>query len=131
MGEATDTTRPPDGDANVPTSAVLVPTVSSSPVSLCRFADLTLSAHLEGATGKMFQSLSFTNHTAHACTLQGRPTIRLVDTHGQPLAADYIDDEQSAVWRKLALVPRATRTSMEPTLVVEQHQQLTAPSTLR
>jgi hypothetical protein len=51
----------------------------------CTSAQLQAAASMEGAAGSREGVIVFTNSSSETCTLQGRPTIALLDQNGQPI----------------------------------------------
>jgi hypothetical protein len=74
------------------------PTVPTSPqpVKACAASDLSGQVSLEGATGSAVGSIIVTKETGSACTLTGRPTVRLLDSDQDALAVRQ--DETQAWW---------------------------------
>ena len=71
----------------LPTTTLTPTVVAGAPP--CNAADLSGSAHAEGATGSMTFSVKITNLGNSTCNLQGPPDVQLVDQASQPLDIDY------------------------------------------
>jgi hypothetical protein len=62
-------------------------TSSGSPSAACTSGQLQAVASMEGAAGSREGVIVFTNISSDTCTLEGRPTITLLDQSGQPITS--------------------------------------------
>jgi len=56
----------------------------------CKASDLRVTANLEGAAGSLVGSIDLKNHGDLTCTLEGRPTISILDAFGYQLTPHVI-----------------------------------------
>ncbi len=85
------------------------PTPATSPASsgpvlaACAAGQLRVDAELEGAMGSLDGRLVVSNYSSAPCTLQGRPTLTLLDD--QRHAVDGVDYERTAPYWKVNREP--------------------------
>ncbi|MEA2509365.1 MAG: hypothetical protein QOG21_1447 [Actinomycetota bacterium] len=94
------TARPTPG--TTPTSAPS-PTTSASPVSpaspaACSSGQLRAVGTFEGAAGSRDGAVSLSNFSDVTCTLQGQPTITLLDHHLKPITSGVMYSSAPAGW---------------------------------
>jgi Protein of unknown function (DUF4232) len=89
----------------VPTSSVLPtttfapPTSSASTIASCTSAQLRAVGSMQGAAGSREGALSLTNFSDVTCTLQGRPTITLMDGNLKPITSGVTFTPSPPGWR--------------------------------
>ncbi len=69
----------------LPTAPVVQPTPSAPAITACTSAQLRAVATMEGAAGSREGGIGLTNLSDGTCTLQGTPTITLLDQNLQPI----------------------------------------------
>lgn len=72
-----------------PTSVSATPTSTTAALKPCRIVDLQAISGFQGATGSLAGGGTFTNRSAQACTLGGRPMVEILDGQGHPLPITY------------------------------------------
>lgn len=66
------------------------PTSPPTSTLACTAGDLRAFASWQGAMGSVLGPIELTNHTAAACTLQGRAVVRLTSAAGDPLSPQVV-----------------------------------------
>lgn len=74
-----------------------IPIVPGTPPPACAFADLRATGSMEGAAGSREGSIVLTNRSAESCTLEGTPTIELLDASG-PITSGVSFEPAPAGW---------------------------------
>jgi hypothetical protein len=97
------------GQPTVPHSAN-PPQGHSPPPGRCRSGQLSASGSWQGAGGTMGGTIYFSDVSASACVLSGRPSVQLLGTNGERLpvgSTDFVDAPATVV-----LGPHVTRGAM-------------------
>ncbi len=87
------TDRIPVGDGATPSQQT-----SGSAGAACTSAQLQAVASMEGAMGSREGAISLTNTSNETCTLEGRPTITLLDQTGQQITAGVDISTSEPTW---------------------------------
>jgi hypothetical protein len=103
---------PPPATAAPPTSAPGAPPAASRPsrpvAARCDAAALHGSVlSSEGAAGTIWRTIQLRNVSARSCTVQGIPTVRLLDAQGAPVTAPSLPSLAFGPGSRLLLRPAA------------------------
>ena len=81
-----------------PTGGGRPPTPPPSGPTICTATDLQIGGSVQGAMGSREGMILLTNTAGAACTLEGRPTITLLDQDGQPITSGVTFAPSEAQW---------------------------------
>jgi len=90
---------PPPAHASQPAPS-RTPATSPTGGRACTSADLRAAGALAGAAGSREGSIRITNQSGTACSLQGTPTITLLDQNGNPITSGVAFSTAPAWWQK-------------------------------
>jgi hypothetical protein len=74
------------------------PTIPTTTVSACTAAGLRATASMQGAAGSREGTIALTNGSGEACTLDGTPTITLLDENLNPITSGIAFGRSSPGW---------------------------------
>src|SRR5213078_3234132 len=99
-------TPPVQRPVGVPTTSSVLPTTTSAPATSsasttasCTSAQLRAVGSMQGAAGSRDGALSLTNFSDVTCTLQGQPTITLMDGNLKPITSGVTFTPSPPGWR--------------------------------
>jgi Domain of unknown function (DUF4232) len=93
------TEHPPPRVSPTPHASTTAPTTSTVSPSACSAGQLrAVGATLGGAAGNREGAITVSNYSDATCTLQGRPTITLLNQNLKPITSGVIYDTAPAGW---------------------------------
>jgi hypothetical protein len=87
-----------DRPAGVPTASS-APGTPTSTIPACSSGSLRAVGSMDGAAGSREGSISLTNFSDATCTLQGRPTITLMNGNLKPITSGVVFSKSPPGWR--------------------------------
>ncbi len=90
---------PTQQPAGTPTASSVQPTPSASTVSACTSAQLRAVGSMQGAAGSREGAISLTNLSEETCTVQGTPSITLLDQNLDPITSGVTFGSSPPGWK--------------------------------
>jgi hypothetical protein len=89
---------PAQQPAVMPTTSSVQPTPPASTTAACTSAELRAVGSMQGAAGSREGGISLANLSDETCTLQGTPTIRLLDQNLEPITSGVTFSSSPPGW---------------------------------